>query len=140
MLSKLIGRYAPATFTFLLLCTAGVAWAQTGKGSVYFQVSNGPQRLEMIVNSSRILTLDFDVPKLLVNNTQIVRATPLSPNQVQVSALQPGVTQLNVWDASGNVRTIDVIVFGDARELPDILKTEFPDSNLRVRPSNGGWC
>jgi len=138
MLSKITGRLALATFTFVLLCTAGVTSAQTGKGSVYFQVSNGPQRLEMIVSSSRILTLDFDVPKLLVNNTQIVKASPLSPNQIQVSAMQPGVTQLNVWDASGNVRTIDVVVFGDARELTDILKTEFPDSTLRVRPSNGG--
>jgi len=106
-------------------------------GSLYFHVDSESQRLEMIVNTSRILTFDFNVPRLLVNNTQILKATPLAPNRVQIQASQPGVTQLNVWDENDQVRSIDVIIYGDARELQYILDTEFPDADVRVRPSNG---
>jgi pilus assembly protein CpaC len=88
----------------------------------------------MVVNSSRILTLDKEIPRALVNNTEIVRVVPLSPNQVQVSALTPGVTQINLWDESGDVHSIDVVTFGDARQLEMLLRSEFPHAALRVRP------
>ncbi|QDU97960.1 type II and III secretion system protein family protein [Lignipirellula cremea] len=111
---------------------------EAGSGeSLYFHVENDAQRLEMIVNTSRILTFDFNVPRLLVNNTQILKATPLAPNRVQIQASAPGVTQLNIWDENDQVRSIDVIIYGDARELQYILDTEFPDADIRVRPSNG---
>ena len=104
------------------------------QSDVTYKVSAPVQRLEMIINTSRILTLDNNVPKLLVANPELLTATPLAPNQIQISALKTGVTQLNLWDESGQVFTIDVIVMGDARELADILRAEFPDTSLRVRP------
>ena len=51
----------------------------------------------MTVNTSRILTLDQKIPQAQVNNPDILELTPLSPNQVQVSAKTPGVTQVNLW-------------------------------------------
>ena len=105
-----------------------------GADSVHFRVEGPSQRLEMIANSSRILTLDKEVPRALVNNTEIVRVVPLSPNQVQVSAIQPGVTQINLWDESGDVHSVDVVVFGDARQLEMLIRSEFPNAALRVRP------
>ncbi len=101
---------------------------------VHFIVNGPTQRLDMIVNTSRILTLEYKVPRLLVSNPEVVRATPLSPNQVQLSALKPGVTQLNLWDENQEVYSVDVIVSGDARELSNLLKAEFPDAALNVRP------
>ena len=59
----------------------------------------------MTVNTSRILTLEHNVPRMLVNNTEVVRATPLSPNQVQLSALRAGATQVNMWDENDKVYT-----------------------------------
>jgi len=124
--------------TVLTVATCSLtATSASAQSDLYYQVQPGSQRLEMTVNSSRILTFDFDVPKLLVNDTKVVRASPLSRNKVQVWGLQPGVTQVNVWDANEQVRSIDVLVTGDVRELQDILDTEFPSSNIRVRPSNG---
>ena len=105
-----------------------------GPDPVQFRVEGPSQRLEMVANSSRILTLDKEVPRALVNNTEIVRVVPLSPNQVQVSALQPGVTQINLWDEAGDVHSVDVVVFGDARQLEMLIRSEFPHAALRVRP------
>lgn len=101
---------------------------------VTFSVDGPTQRLEMVVATSRILTLDHKIPQLLVNNPEVVRATPISPNQVQVSALRPGVTQLNVWDETQRLYTIDVVVNPDARQLQMLIKSEFPDAAVRVRP------
>ncbi len=101
---------------------------------VTFSINGPTQRLEMVVSTSRILTLEHKIPRLLVNNPEVVRATPISPNQVQLSALQPGVTQLNVWDENKNLYTVDVVVTPDGRQLQMLIKAEFPDANVRVRP------
>ncbi|MFV1964394.1 MAG: type II and III secretion system protein family protein [Pirellulaceae bacterium] len=105
-----------------------------GHQPVHFEVSGPVQRLEMIVNTSRILTTEHNIPRLLVGNEAIVRAKPISPNQVQISAVKAGFTNLTVWDDKGQEHAIDVLVYGDARELENLLMTEFPDATLRVRP------
>jgi pilus assembly protein CpaC len=108
-----------------------------GRQPVHFEVSAPVERLEMIVNTSRILTTEHNIPRLLVENEAIVRAKPIAPNQVQLSAVKAGFTNLTVWDEKGQEHTIDVLVYGDARELENLLMTEFPDATLRVRPLQG---
>ena len=41
--------------------------------------------------------------------------------------------QLNVWDDKGSLYTVDVVVVRDAKELTELLKSEFPEAKLRVR-------
>src|SRR5690606_4730194 len=101
---------------------------------VEFAVTRSSQQLEMVVNTSRILTLDKEVPRAMVNNPDIVRVVPLSPNKVQLSAVKAGVTQVNLWDEDGNLYTVNLIIIGDAQELNMLLKTEFPQASIRVRP------
>ena len=132
-------RASFALFGFLFLAVAvtsvtPAAGQSLGRTPLEFEVSDPNQRLEMIVNTSRILTTKHGIPKLLVDNERIIRAQPLSPNQVQISALHTGFTTMTVWDEKSREHTIDVIVFGDARELENLLMTEFPDATLVVRP------
>ncbi|PHS16955.1 MAG: hypothetical protein COA78_03625 [Blastopirellula sp.] len=102
--------------------------------SVNFHVNAPNQRLEIMVNSSRIFTLDTNIPKAQVNNPDLLTLTPLAQNQIQVSATKPGVTQVNLWSEDGSIHTIDVIITGDGRELQMLLESEFPHSSIRVRP------
>ena len=104
--------------------------------SVKFKVNGPAERLDMTVNTSRVLEFEFDVPKMLVNNPDLVRVIPVSPNSIQLSAVKAGVTQLNVWDMDGKVTSIDLVILGDVQELELVLKTEFPDASLRLRPLN----
>jgi pilus assembly protein CpaC len=120
--------------TLLLGTSQRLSAQQPAQQPITFSIDGPTQRLEMVVSTSRILTLDHKIPRLLVNNTEIVRATPISPNQVQVSALQPGVTQLNIWDENNNLYTVDVVVVPDARQLEMLIKAEFPTAAVRVRP------
>ena len=118
-----------------LSAAAAVSSAQVpSTGGPTFRVDGPSQRLEMVINTSRILTLDKKVPRIQVNNPELVRAQPLSPYKVQLAAVRPGVTQVNLWDENDQVYTVDVLILGDARELQMLLESEFPNSALKVRP------
>jgi len=95
-------------------------------------ITEASQRLELTVNTSRILTLEKRVPKMVVNNPELVSVTPISANQVQIAAKKPGVTQINLWDEDGKVYTVDLMIYGDVRELEMALKRLFPASSVKV--------
>src|SRR5882757_6823361 len=105
----------------LLACAAafalsvpGSASAQnTDSDSVVRKISNLSEKLELTTNSSRILTLDKNIPRVQVNNPDLLAVTPLSATQVQISAKKAGVTQVNLWDDEGAVHTVDVQIYGD---------------------------
>jgi pilus assembly protein CpaC len=100
--------------------------------SVVRKISGLSEKLELTTNTSRILTLDKNIPRVQVNNPEMLAVTPLSATQVQISAKKAGVTQVNLWDEEGNIHTVDVMVYGDARELTVALQTQFPHSSIKV--------
>ena len=104
---------------------------------VVHRITAANERMELTVNSSRVLSLDQNIPRAQVNNKEILELTPLSPNEIQIAAKKAGVTQINLWNDKGQIYTVDCIVYGDARELQELLKTEFPSANLKVRPMQG---
>ncbi|BBO32959.1 hypothetical protein PLANPX_2571 [Lacipirellula parvula] len=110
---------------------AGPAFAQQG-ASVVRNLSQANERLEMTVNTSQILTLGTRIPRIVVNNPDLVTATPVSDTQVQIAARKPGVTQINLWDENGEIYTVDLLIFGDVRELEVNLQRMFPSSSVRV--------
>lgn len=99
-------------------------------------ISQSVERLEMLVKSSRILTLEERIPKFQVHNETILGATPVSQNQIQIFAKAPGTTQLNLWDTEDKLYTVDVTVMPDAREVEGILGSQLPLASLRVLPVN----
>jgi pilus assembly protein CpaC len=102
--------------------------------AIIHRVQGANERIEMIVSTSRILTLDQKIPQAQVNNPDILELVPISPTQVQISARKTGVTQVNLWTEDKRVSTIDVTVVGDARELAAVLRSQFPKASLNVVP------
>jgi pilus assembly protein CpaC len=113
----------------LLCCLGSSALAQP---QVIRNITQASERMEMTVNTSRILTLDKRIPRMVVNNPELVTVTPISANQVQLAARKPGVTQVNLWDEDDNVYTVDVLIYGDVRELELALQRLFPESSVKV--------
>ena len=105
--------------------------------SIIHKVRTG-EKIEMVVNTSQILTLELPIPQVLVQNPDLVTATPVAPTQVHVFARKPGVTQINLWDEKNQVHTIDVLIVGDARELTALLTSEFPGASIKVRLVGNG--
>lgn len=116
----------------LLMPAAASAQQGPVRSAVIQNISKPNDRLEMTVNTSRILTLESRIPRIVVTNPEIVSATPISENQVQIAARKPGVTQINLWDEEGKIYTVDLLIFGDVRELDLMLKKMFPESTIQV--------
>jgi len=104
------------------------------KPSIVYKVQGPDERLEMVVHTSRILTMEQKISQTAVGNPDLLDFAALSPNQVQISAKATGVTQVNLWDENKKLYTIDVLVMGDARELAMILRSTFPNAALKVTP------
>jgi pilus assembly protein CpaC len=116
-----------------LATAAPLARAQDfGPTSPIRHISDLSEKLELTVNTSRILTLDKNIPRVQVNNPELLAVTPLSATQIQISAKKAGVTQVNLWDEEGNIHSVDVMIYGDARELEAALHTQFPNSSIKV--------
>jgi pilus assembly protein CpaC len=105
-----------------------------GKSTLNFEVRLPRERMEMTISTSRILTMEQKIPQAQVNNQELLDLTPLSPNQIQVSAKKAGVTQINLWDEDKKLYTVDVIVYADTQELSLLLQTQFPNCTLKIVP------
>jgi len=127
--TKSVRFFVAFAMTGLLTDLCGTASAQP---QVIRNITQPSQRLEMTVNTSQILTLDQRVPKMVVNNPELVSVTPISATQVQIAAKKPGVTQINLWDENDQVYTVDLMIYGDVRELDLALKRLFPESSVKV--------
>ena len=105
--------------------------------SISHDISLANERFEMLVKSSRILTLPADrIPRFQVHNEQVLGAEPLSQNEIQIYAKAPGTTQVNLWDTEDKLYTVDITVLEDARELEGILSSQLPFASLKVTPIN----
>ena len=92
--------FSALILTALPAVPASVAIAQP---SVIRHITESTERLELMVNSSRILTLEKPIPRMVVNNPEMLSVIALGPNQVQIAAKKTGVTQINFWDEDENV-------------------------------------
>ncbi len=113
---------------------AGEVGAQDGVSTADRRIGRPAQQLEMIVNTSQVLKQRKKIRRVFVVNPEIIQATPLAPTEVQIAALTPGVTQLNLDEEDGRITTWDVTVTPDTRQLREVLQSEFPDATLRIRP------
>ncbi len=139
MYYKIQNKTDLATVCWLCGLVAWCALASTAQAqyidssSIVYDIEKPSDRIEMTANSSRILNLEQRIPRAQVNNQEILELTALSPNQIQLFAKKPGVTQVNIWGEDDEIRSIDIIVYGDVRELAMILQAQFPDASLQVR-------
>ncbi len=121
-----------------MLAAQAAALAETNTSSIIYRINSSNERQEMMVNTSRILTLERKIPQAQVNNPEILTLTPLSPTEIQLAAKKAGVTQVNLWDENNQIFTVDVVVYGDTRELQMILDEQFPNASLKVRGISNG--
>ena len=97
-------------------------------------VSKNNENLQLMINSTHTLRTEEDIERASVHNDAIVTVRPMASNELMVSAKATGVTQVDLYGPDRSVRSVQVVVIGDARELDAILKSEFPMANLQLRP------
>ena len=108
----------------------------TDSSDMQYRIGEQSQRVQIVVQSSRVLTFEYDVPKFVVGNNEVIRATPVAPNQILISGIKQGVSPLGVYDSEGRIQTLDVHVTGDVRSLQLALDEHFPAANIRASALN----
>jgi pilus assembly protein CpaC len=103
-----------------------------------FQVDDSVDQLELIAGAARRLKFKYDVPEMVVENPEILQAIPVSPNEVLITGLKPGISTLTVSDADQNLQMINVEVKVDTRKLEMAFRNYFPDSQIKVHPLQTG--
>lgn len=99
------------------------------------RITQPRERINLEINGSRILTTDSNIPRVAVENPDILDLRPISATQVQIHAKKTGVTTVSLWDESNQIRTVEVVVVGDVRELDLQLRTLFPNASIKLYPT-----
>lgn len=132
--SLLVGCLTAAT----VLCCGQNSYAFQGLSGPRFQVNESVESLNVIAGSARRLKFEYQVPELMVENPEVIQASPVSPNEILVTGLKPGVSSITISDPDKNLQTIAVEVLVDTRKLELALTNFFPDSQVKVHPLNSG--
>lgn len=136
-------RYAIATWLLGLLLAA----FQSSPAAAQVPATAGPAipdgvteiaepqtKLELIVNSSRVLRLNGDIVRANVHNENLLEVRPVSRNEMLVTTKATGFTQVDLYGPDEQTYSVQLTILGDARELEAILAAEFPSSHIVVRP------
>jgi pilus assembly protein CpaC len=136
------GFFASACMNSQHACAQGTAvsqWSITNSQVALQEMQGRPQAIQMVISTSREITADRPFKQVRIQNPNVITALPLTGgNRLQISAVQTGVTQVDLVGADDSVYSIEVMVLGDVRELEAILRQQFPAANLAVTPIQKG--
>jgi pilus assembly protein CpaC len=97
-------------------------------------VTKQQDKLQMVVNTSKVIECEHDIVRASVHNDEILQVRPIGRTQMMVNARRTGITQVDLYGADNEVKTLQVVVLGDSRELQIVLANEFPTATLNIRP------
>lgn len=124
--------------TLAVSCVSSNALAFQGISGPRFEVNESVESLNIIAGSARRLKFAYQVPELMVENPEVIQASPVSSNEVLITGLKPGVSSITISDPDKNLQTIAIEVLVDTRKLTLAFKEYFPDSSIKVHPLNSG--
>jgi pilus assembly protein CpaC len=120
-----------------LLWTTGVSLGGEGDNIIptgRIEVAKRQQSVQMIVSTSQYLTFPQNIMTVTMSNESIIKLNPTNKNEILVSALATGVTQIDAKGLDDSVYNVQIVVISDARELQSILAQHFPTATLQVQP------
>lgn len=102
------------------------------------RITDSDNSIQLIEGSTQSLKFPYDVPELLVENPEVISASGISPNEILIRGVKPGISSITVSDPSKNLQVITVEVTMDVRKLERAFANLFPDSNIKVAPLKTG--
>jgi len=89
------------------------------------------------VMAGRSITLRTDVPvkRVSVSNPAVAEPIAISPSQLLINGLAPGVVSLVLWPQEGDPIEYDLTVSLDTAHLAQRMQAIFPRENVRVHAS-----
>jgi pilus assembly protein CpaC len=88
--------------------------------------------LRLIVGRSMFVNSSERLRRVYVSNPDVLDSMTASPHQIVVTAKQPGVSSLILWDETGQSQAYQVVSDLDIGGLRTALKDALPSENIRV--------
>lgn len=143
---RILSKWSSAPWAALLLFTSGLlphaAWSQgppsTPLAGETVNITTPRSSIEIAERFAKVIQFPSKVKRIDGFDPTVLSVTPLSPEQVRISALEQGVTTLVATDENGQTYSIEIFVTGDARLLQSVLKRTYPNtaiSTIKVRDS-----
>ena len=112
--------------------TSSVLFGQGQQFGPTFEITRAVDSIKLVAGASQRLKFAYDVPELMVENPKIISATPVTPSEILITGLTPGISTITVSDPDNNLQMISVEVGIDVRKLERAIGTHFPDSQIQV--------
>jgi pilus assembly protein CpaC len=113
----------------LMTLTCTTSYAQDG---ATIKIDGTVDTIEMVAGASQPISFPFPIPKLMVQTPEIIDANPISPSELLITGLKPGVSKLTVVDVNGKPLTLTIEVRIDVRVLQRTMDRQFPQSQIKV--------
>ena len=91
--------------------------------------------IDLLVGRSTILNVGSTISRVSLTVPDIADAMVTTPQQLLIHGKQPGTISLFVWDRAGGIKTYEVTVRRDLKELAEHMKQLFPGEPITVAGS-----
>ena len=100
-----------------------------------------PYSKPILLNAGQVKRLSFDhqIPEIMVEDPAILIATPVSPDEIQFTAVAPGTTEVHVFDPNRKMQILRFRIVPDVRDLKSKVEKEFPGAEVFVRGTTDGF-
>jgi len=96
------------------------------------EVQGQRHQLQITIGTSSLLNLSQPVSRISVTNPEIADALVITPSQVLINGVKPGVTNLILWFVNKQNIIYDLTIQEDISVLRRRLKKLFPDEQIDV--------
>ena len=93
----------------------------------------GQQAVHIVVGHSLLIHTPSRVKRILTGNPAVIESVVTSPEELVITAKEPGSSSLMLWDETGKSRSLDVDADMDISGLRNSLDQSFPHSNVDVQ-------
>ncbi|OYW20064.1 MAG: hypothetical protein B7Z55_07840 [Planctomycetales bacterium 12-60-4] len=95
-------------------------------------ISATRSNVEIAERFSKVFHFPAQVKRVDGFDPTVLTATPLSPTEIRVQAVEQGVTTIVFTDENGETYHVEVFVTGDGRLLQAVLRRHFPNTAVDV--------
>lgn len=97
------------------------------------QGMQGSETVHVVVGHSLLIRTPTRVKRLLTGNPAVIESVVTSPEELVITAKEPGSSSLMLWDENGRNRILDVYSDLDVSGLRSSLEESFPQTNVEVQ-------
>lgn len=90
-------------------------------------------RINLTVGLSRVMTLDFDVVRVLITNPAVADVTPVDTRELVIDGKGPGTVSLIVWGPPGTRVQYEVVVDPGVSPLQRQIQILFPGEDITAQ-------